>query len=160
MPNCVNCGAPMRFSSERCAFVCAHCGSERPLPGGMERLQIGPESQERCPLCGISLSESLLVGHPLLTCTRCFGLLIEMQHFAALIDALRVYEGRSYRTPPPREQEPGERRLDCPRCQQPMANHLYGGPGNVVIDTCESCLLNWLDPGELRRIVLAPTGQA
>ena len=32
----------------------------------------------------------------------------------------------------------------------------YGGPGNVVIDTCERCLVNWLDPGELRRIAIAP----
>ena len=30
------------------------------------------------------------------------------------------------------------------------------GPGNVIIDTCESCSLNWLDYGELQRIVRAP----
>ena len=28
--------------------------------------------------------------------------------------------------------------------------------GNVVIDTCEPCGVNWLDPGELRRIAVAP----
>ena len=32
----------------------------------------------------------------------------------------------------------------------------YGGPGNVIIDTCEHCSLNWLDYGELQRIVRAP----
>ena len=37
-----------------------------------------------------------------------------------------------------------------------MTSHNYGGPGNVVMDTCERCELNWLDPGELRRIALAP----
>jgi Zn-finger nucleic acid-binding protein len=36
-----------------------------------------------------------------------------------------------------------------------MLNHVYGGPGNLVIDTCESCRLNWLDPGELRRLARA-----
>jgi Zn-finger nucleic acid-binding protein len=36
-----------------------------------------------------------------------------------------------------------------------MQNHFYGGPGNLVIDTCERCHLNWLDPGELRRIARA-----
>jgi len=39
-----------------------------------------------------------------------------------------------------------------------MLAHVYGGPGNIVIDTCERCQLNWLDPGELRRIALAPDG--
>jgi Zn-finger nucleic acid-binding protein len=33
-----------------------------------------------------------------------------------------------------------------------------GGPGNVVIDTCERCRVNWLDSGELRRIAVAPDG--
>jgi Zn-finger nucleic acid-binding protein len=37
-----------------------------------------------------------------------------------------------------------------------MEAHFYGGPGNVVIDTCESCSLNWLDHGELARIAQAP----
>jgi Zn-finger nucleic acid-binding protein len=37
-----------------------------------------------------------------------------------------------------------------------MIDHPYGGPGNVVIDTCERCGVNWLDPGELRRIAMAP----
>jgi Zn-finger nucleic acid-binding protein len=37
-----------------------------------------------------------------------------------------------------------------------MAAHIYGGPGNVVIDSCENCQVNWLDHGELRRMALAP----
>jgi Zn-finger nucleic acid-binding protein len=37
-----------------------------------------------------------------------------------------------------------------------MISHLYGGPGNVVIDSCERCLVNWLDAGELQRIAAAP----
>jgi Zn-finger nucleic acid-binding protein len=37
-----------------------------------------------------------------------------------------------------------------------MINHLYGGPGNVLLDSCEHCRVNWLDAGELRRIVIAP----
>jgi Zn-finger nucleic acid-binding protein len=45
--------------------------------------------------------------------------------------------------------------INCPGCAKPMLNHFYGGPGNLVIDTCERCHLNWLDPGELRRIARA-----
>jgi hypothetical protein len=37
-----------------------------------------------------------------------------------------------------------------------MATHPYYGPGNVVIDSCESCDLLWLDFGELKQIVDAP----
>jgi Zn-finger nucleic acid-binding protein len=37
-----------------------------------------------------------------------------------------------------------------------METHSYCGPGNVVIDSCEPCSLNWLDHGELARIAQAP----
>jgi Zn-finger nucleic acid-binding protein len=37
-----------------------------------------------------------------------------------------------------------------------MITHRYGGPGNVIIDSCERCQANWLDYGELARIVRAP----
>jgi Zn-finger nucleic acid-binding protein len=37
-----------------------------------------------------------------------------------------------------------------------MEAHSYAGPGNVVIDSCEPCSLNWLDHGELARIAQAP----
>ena len=39
-----------------------------------------------------------------------------------------------------------------------MSSHVYGGPGNVVVDACEFCHVVWLDPGELLRIALAPRG--
>ena len=37
-----------------------------------------------------------------------------------------------------------------------MLGHIYAGPGNVVLDSCERCQVNWLDAGELRRIAVAP----
>ena len=33
-----------------------------------------------------------------------------------------------------------------------MDTHPYGGPGNIVIDNCAGCELNWLDYGELQRV--------
>jgi Zn-finger nucleic acid-binding protein len=36
-----------------------------------------------------------------------------------------------------------------------MDTHFYGGPGNIIIDDCDRCSLNWLDAGELMRIALA-----
>src|SRR5262249_23563869 len=109
-----------------------------------------------CPMCLTPLSRSRLEGHSLLYCARCYGMLIEMNRFATLIDAVRASEERPRRVALPRRQNPGDRLLNCPTCGQPMLCHIYGGPGNVVIDSCERCQLNWLDPGELRRIATAP----
>ena len=136
-------------------LMCGHCGSQQDLPAALEYLELLSEASSSCPTCSTPLSNSRLEGHPLLCCPRCFGMLIEMNRFAAVIEAVRAHEGGS-RTALPRRQNPGERFLDCPACGQPMVGHLYAGPGNVVIDTCEPCLVNWLDPGELRRIAVAP----
>jgi Zn-finger nucleic acid-binding protein len=37
-----------------------------------------------------------------------------------------------------------------------MDEHLYGGGGNVNVDSCEACGVLWLDRGELSGIVAAP----
>jgi hypothetical protein len=79
-----------------------------------------------------------------------------MSSFVAVVAVVRFFEGQTLDALPPRGQQPGDRLLLCPGCNQVMASHLYGGPGNLVMDSCESCELNWLDPGELRRIALAP----
>jgi Zn-finger nucleic acid-binding protein len=49
-----------------------------------------------------------------------------------------------------------KRRIQCPQCHRAMDTHYYAGPGNIVIDDCASCELNWLDAGELMAIVRAP----
>jgi hypothetical protein len=89
----------------------------------------------------------------------CGGLLIGMNVFTTIIDAVRAYDVGALRTTAPSRQKPGERTLNCPSCGQPFVSHHYGGPGNIVIDTCSRCLVNWLDQGELRRIALAPDRQ-
>jgi len=37
-----------------------------------------------------------------------------------------------------------------------MSTHPYAGPGVIVVDTCDQCLMIWLDYGELARVVNAP----
>ena len=78
---------------------------------------------------------------------------------AAIIEAVRAYDVGTFRTSLPRRQSPADRTLHCPTCARPLLSHQYAGGGNVVIDTCEHCLVNWLDQGELRRIALAPDRQ-
>jgi Zn-finger nucleic acid-binding protein len=146
----------MRVDRGRGLLVCDHCGSQLEPPALVEHLELLSETSTGCPACSTPLSNSRLEGHPLLCCARCFGMLIDMKRFAAVIEVVRSHEPRAVRSVPPRRQNPGDRLLACPACGQAMIGHLYAGPGNAVIDTCERCLMNWLDPGELRRIAAAP----
>ena len=149
----------MRIDPDRGLLVCGHCGSQQEAPALIEHLEILSETSSLCPICSTALSAARLEGHSLLCCARCFGALIDMNRFAMIVDAVRARRKRSFRTALPRHQNPGDRLLKCPRCLQPMVNHLYGGPGNVVIDSCERCLVNWLDGDVLRRIAVAPESQ-
>lgn len=153
---CDNCGAPVRFDRNKGILACDHCGGQREAPAIVEQLELLNETTQLCPTCSTPLSTSRLEGHALLACPRCSGMLIDMNRFATVIDAVRASEERPFRIALPRRQNPGDRLLNCPSCRQPMLCHIYGGPGNVVIDSCERCQLNWLDPGELRRIATAP----
>jgi Zn-finger nucleic acid-binding protein len=149
----------MRIVRDQGLLVCDHCGSQQNAPAIPEELELLGETEQPCPVCAARLSRSRLHGHPLLCCPRCAGLLIEMNRFATIIDAVRAHDVGAFRTAVPPREKPGERTLSCPSCGQPFASHQYAGPGNVVIDTCGRCLVNWLDQGELRRIALAPDRQ-
>lgn len=82
-------------------------------------------------------------------------MLVEMSGFVGLIQALRSYRDRPAEALPRRGTD-GRGPLACPRCSQEMHSHFYCGPGNVQLDTCEACCVNWLDKAELQRIVSAP----
>jgi Zn-finger nucleic acid-binding protein len=158
LPNCDNCGASLRIDRDRGVFICGHCGSEQDTPAALAHIELLDETSDPCPICATPLSASRLDGYSLLCCAQCFGMLIPMNQFAAVIDALRARETRTFRTARPRRQDPAGRVIECPSCAQPMHGHIYGGPGNVVIDSCEHCQVNWLDAGELRQIAIAPDG--
>jgi Zn-finger nucleic acid-binding protein len=159
MPDCRNCGAPLRIIRDKGVLICDHCGSEQDAPVVPEDLELLGETSHQCPVCSTPLSQSRLHGHSLLCCPQCAGLLIEMNRFTSVVDAGRAHDGGTFRTTLPPRQKPGERTLNCPSCGQPFVSHQYAGPGNVVIETCSRCLVNWLDQGELRRIALAPDRQ-
>jgi Zn-finger nucleic acid-binding protein len=98
---------------------------------------------------------AILARQRIRTCKHCRGMLIPMANFLALIEELKAgHEGHGVPHAPNRKEL--DRRIDCPQCHQLMDTHYYGGPGNVVIDDCSRCFLNWLDHGELMRIVEAP----
>ncbi|HEY7191479.1 MAG TPA: zf-TFIIB domain-containing protein [Vicinamibacterales bacterium] len=154
MANCVNCGAPMWADKARGGLVCTHCGSVEALSPLIREIEIGDATEAPCPVCSAPLANARLDGNPLLVCPQCAGMLIAMPHFVSVINAARAHEDQ-HGVVLPRTQKPGDRTLTCPRCHQSMLSHFYGGPGNLVIDSCERCQVNWLDPGELRRIARA-----
>jgi Zn-finger nucleic acid-binding protein len=155
MANCVNCGAPVSGDA-RGMLICGHCGTPQEPPATIEYLELEAETTTRCPVCSSLLRRARLEGYPLLYCAQCSGMLLGMDRFSEMVAAARFRERRSTPVVLPRRQTVDQRRLTCPECGRPMRAHIYAGPGNVVIDTCERCELNWLDGGELRRIAAAP----
>jgi Zn-finger nucleic acid-binding protein len=91
----------------------------------------------------------------ILYCTKCRGMLIPMAVLEGLIEEQRVLEGGTFIQPAADDRD-SRRRINCPHCHKLMDAHRYAGPGNVYIDSCEGCLLIWLDRGELTRMVHAP----
>jgi Zn-finger nucleic acid-binding protein len=156
MTSCPSCGAPREYDRPRLIFTCRHCGTEEPVPVNLQAFDLLETSSLRCPSCTRQLVEALAGGKPVQVCTACHGALVPMPSFIAVVAVVRFFEGESLDILPARRQQPGDRLVTCSSCGQPMRSHLYGGPGNIVIDTCEHCQVNWLDAGELRRIALAP----
>jgi Zn-finger nucleic acid-binding protein len=146
----------MRADRDHGLFVCDHCGSQREAPSVIEQVEFLTATSSVCPSCSAALSKARLEGHQILCCSRCFGMLIEMNRFVTVIGLARARERRPPGAARPRSQNPGDRHISCPECGQQMNSHLYGGPGNVVIDSCGRCLVNWLDASELGRIASAP----
>ena len=119
--------------------------------------QLDQSHAQSCPLCKVPLVQAAIAKTPLLFCTQCRGLLLPMNVLPELIDQLRASpDQQAIQIPPDRADL--QRTIQCPLCQHRMDTHLYAGPGNVVIDSCEECNLIWLDRGELTRIAHARDG--
>lgn len=146
----------MRLEADKDCFTCEYCHSiffpEKDAEG-VSVLQA--ESDQNCPICAGPLALAALAKIRIRYCTHCRGMLVPMPAFLPLVEELRAGSPGSL-VPPAPDPSQLHRRIACPQCHQPMDTHFYAGPGNVVIDDCSTCLLNWLDHGELMRIVRAP----
>lgn len=154
--NCPSCGAPLRLREGRDSLPCEYCGAVY-LPEANEdgvRL-LGEASTTPCPVCKIPLVHASLRHERFLYCERCRGNLIPMPVFVCLVQELRARGGGAVAPPHPPDPQELRRTLRCPQCDRPMETHYYAGGGNVVIDDCERCELNWLDAGELLSIAHA-----
>jgi Zn-finger nucleic acid-binding protein len=154
--NCPSCGAAMRLNSDEDHLKCDYCKSiffPEKNDEGVSVLAVA--SDESCPVCAIPLMHAALAKIRIRYCTKCRGMLIPMGTFMALVEELREGDPGTMIAPTP-DTHDLQRKIYCPHCHRHMDTHFYNGPGNVIIDDCDNCELNWLDHGELMRIVRAP----
>ncbi|MGJ5818973.1 zf-TFIIB domain-containing protein [Paludibaculum fermentans] len=158
--NCKNCGGALRLEAIGEALACDFCHTlvyPEPNSEGVRIFDAG--TGESCPVCRQELKHASYLGKRLGYCTNCLGMLLDLDSFGALVQIVRAR--RDILPEPPRPLDPTEleRNIDCPRCHERMDTHPYAGPGNIVIDNCPDCRLNWLDHNELRRVTTAPDTQ-
>jgi Zn-finger nucleic acid-binding protein len=146
--------------TENSIYKCDYCHNVVVADKDNDGVSLSTEADsegEGCPICSLPLMKATLGRLPLLVCTKCDGMLIAMQEFEDLIAASRAeHHGAVAIAPADPNSDDLRRPIGCPHCHRPMEAHFYGGAGNVVMDTCENCSLNWLDHGELARIANAP----
>jgi Zn-finger nucleic acid-binding protein len=158
--NCRNCGGAMELFPARGYFFCRYCSSfhfpEATAPDGVRVLAPSADGLS-CPACRKTLASALLdEAHTVNYCQNCRGVLLSRGAFADVVRLRRAWATGTPANPIRPEQEELNRRSNCPMCRKHLATHPYYGPGNVVIDTCDTCDVVWLDFGELRQIVDAP----
>src|SRR5262249_35814867 len=147
---CPSCGAPLHLTENEESFRCEYCASPYTPPQNDDGVRLlGESSKLACPVCAIPLQEAALGGRRILCCAKCRGLLVSMNDFVALIEELRATRPGRGGVQPAADRRGLDRRIDCPKCHQRMDTHFYEGPGNIVIDDCSRCFLNWLDQGEM-----------
>jgi Zn-finger nucleic acid-binding protein len=107
-------------------------------------------SELSCPGCAVPLVHAALEGWRMLYCSKCAACASSAADIFAGTDpgssrAFRWRRGHPARARPQGPPAPDE----LSECQRQMDTHTYyAGPGNVIIDDCETCHLNWLDYGE------------
>lgn len=155
--DCPNCGAKMQLDKGMNSWSCDYCKSVLYCEPNEEGVRVLAETSAfACPVCAVPLAQAAIDGHPMFHCMRCRGSLIAVPVFITLLDELRAKQGGAWSISRPADAKELERQIRCPQCGGAMDAHFYGGPGNVVIDDCTRCELNWLDKGELARMVRAP----
>jgi Zn-finger nucleic acid-binding protein len=155
--NCPTCGGPLRLEEDKDYLICDFCKSMHfPEPDADGVRILGEPAQQSCPVCGIPLVHAAIGGLRILYCGRCRGMLIPMDAFLVVAEELRARQRAPCGLPHALDLRELERRIHCPRCGRAMDTHPYAGPGNIVIDSCSECQVDWLDYGELMRIVRAP----
>lgn len=158
--NCQNCGGAMELFPARGYFFCRYCGSfhfpEATADDGIRLVSDNPDASN-CAVCEKPLASAMLdETYAVRYCRNCRGVLIPRRGFAGVVQHRRAWATGTPGPAVPLNPDDLRRKVRCPVCKAAMVTHPYYGPGNVVLDSCESCELVWLDFGELKQIVDAP----
>lgn len=151
--NCTACGGPLKPRPTDDALVCEYCHNVfYPQKNDDGVVVTGEAKDEPCPVCAISLKQAVLERVEICYCSKCRGMLVPMRSFPELIDALQQKNPGKVDIP---ALDPSEmqRKLTCPHCHKAMIVDFYPAATNVVIGSCETCALNWIDHGKMARIV-------
>jgi len=147
----------MRLKDDADYLLCDYCQTPHfPDPNADGVRVLGEPAGIHCPLCAVALIQSSIARERILYCERCRGMLIPMDEFPEIVRDMRSRREASIDAAHPPDWKDLDRRIRCPKCSATMDTHPYCGPGNIIIDTCERCSLNWLDYSELDRVVRAP----
>ena len=110
-----------------------------------------------CPVCSdANLQVASINGTQACGCANCQGFLIDSISLGIIINVLRAEYQGTIDKPVMIDTKELEKIMNCPACFDKMYTHPYHGPGNVVVNSCSGCQLNWLDAGELAKIIRAP----
>lgn len=147
----------MELLLDRQHFFCEYCRSIYFPPENQDGIRVLEKASDtQCPLCKTPLVYGFIDKTQTLYCQNCQGMLIDQNIFLMVINFLRAKRQQPSIMPPAVNFTELERSINCPNCGQPMSTHLYGGPGNLVVDNCIHCNLLWLDSKELERVIRSP----
>jgi Zn-finger nucleic acid-binding protein len=142
----------MRLKSDMESLRCEYCQSVYLPDKNDDGVRVLDEqADEQCPLCNQPLVHAVLAKCPILYCKKCGGMLVAMGALEELLAELRAEVGSGAK-PSAYDKDELSRTIQCPHCHRRMEAHLYAGPGNVVIDSCQECCMIWMDRGEAKRI--------
>jgi len=170
---CQSCGAPVPEDATQCPYCqsqlatvacprcfgmvslhashCSHCGVE---------VQVRAQSTEstlKCPECEIDLSITPLGDVDIHQCSKCGGVWLEPERFAALSASHEEY-GKALAAagarPAPTLLHGTQtvRYRPCPVCDKLMNRFNFGHASGVILDSCKTHGL-WFDRDELPRVM-------
>jgi Zn-finger nucleic acid-binding protein len=147
----------MALLASRPCWQCDHCGTIVCPEPAADGLRVTGEPGHSCPVCHLALVRAVIDDRDRIEiCERCKGVFMARRAFAVTLTARRHAARTPTVTPVPADPHELERRIACPNCGRIMLTDRYYGPGNIIIDTCPTCDVVWLDAGELGRAVDAP----
>src|SRR5437879_4483035 len=130
----------MRLERDKEYLICDYCkNGYHPDPNDRGVRVLGGPAGVPCAVCATPLVHAAIGGQRIRYCQQCQGVLTPMATFASLVQVLRMHPRASAEILRPPEWSDLRRQIHCPQCGQWMDTHLYGGPGNIVIDNCEGC---------------------